>query len=129
MVAKQPMDPRCVRCNDCGGDYNMLLPCTSTSNAVCYPREESWDHVTGAKVSAGHFSKELEALSPPQYAATWQTDAAIYAFGGSDSYWPDSTATSVSDETVQQYRITVLHTCIPYNDRLQLKNDKKVQNT
>ena len=82
-VTKQPMDSRCVRCDDCGGDYNILLPCSITANTICAPREESWDLVTDATISVGNLSKGLEVLSPPQYAATWQTDATIYAFGGS----------------------------------------------
>lgn len=99
-VAKQPRDSRCMRCDDCGGDYNILLPCTSSANTVCTQQEESWDLVTDATVLAGNLSEGLELLSPPQYAATWQTDAAIYAFGGSESYWPDNVP---SDGTLERY--------------------------
>jgi hypothetical protein len=117
-LSPQPMDRRCVRCDDCGGDYHVLLPCTAMSDTVCSPAESVWERVNDATVitsgdpkqrppqlqpqpqrqhpllatraaprtpasrSAPHSSEQMH---PPQYAASWQTDGAIYSFGGSAS--------------------------------------------
>ena len=82
----------------------MLVPCSITANAICSPRDEVWERVTDATVNfpqpVGVPEQDAGQLHPPQFGATWQTDAAIYSFGGSDSYWSDRISRSNRPEEV-----------------------------
>jgi hypothetical protein len=86
----------CVPCTTCTPGMSLLTPCSATANAVCTGWRleggvggfDASDPTFDAPVPAEFEQRKrdwLRSFHMPQFAASWQTDSALYTFGGSSS--------------------------------------------